>query len=218
MTNNINRESLKTELRADEGFENKTYPGPTTGEPHIGYGHLLGQSQTDDELEVMGLDDELDDWTDFEITVEQAEKLLDIDVDDAVESLAPTWTPEQLEALDSQRFVALLSMAFQIGGFGIQRKFPSFVKAVQDEDWDRAADEMLWSNGLKKQRPSAWRKQTPERCEAMAMKMRNGTIAPTEEPNLKPYQIDTPLAGMTDQELITQLNAITAELQQRLGI
>ena len=68
-----NRELLKETLRKDEGFENKTYPGPVTGEPHIGFGHLLGQSQTDDELKVMGLDDELDDWKDFEITVEQAE-------------------------------------------------------------------------------------------------------------------------------------------------
>ena len=204
MISNNNREHLKEELRKDEGFENKTYPGPVTKEPHIGYGHLLGQEQTDDELEVMGLDDELDDWTDFEINVDQAEQLLDIDVDDAIHSLAPTWTPEQLEDLDPERFIALMSMTFQIGGFGVQRKFPSFVKAVQEEDWDRAADEMLWSNGLKKQRRSAWWKQTKERCETMAEKMRTGTIAaaPTEE---RLNQIDTPLTGITDQELITEI-------------
>ena len=212
-----NRELLKETLRKDEGFDNKTYPGPVTGEPHIGYGHLLGQSQTEDELDVMGLDDELDDWTDFEITVDQAERLLDIDVEDAIESLAPTWEPNELETLDPERFIALLSMTFQIGGFGIQRKFPSFVKAVQEEDWERAADEMQWSNGLKKQRRSAWYKQTPDRCQEMADRMRNGTVeaAPTEQ---RPEQVDTPLAGMTDQELLNQLNEITQELTNRLGI
>ena len=208
MTNNINREHLKEELRKDEGFENKTYPGPVTGEPHIGYGHLLGQEQTDDELEVMNLDDELDDWTDFEISVEQAEKLLDIDVDDAIHSLAPTWSEEELEALDPERYIALMSMAFQIGGFGIQRKFPSFVKAVKDKDYNRAAEEMLWSNGLKKQRRSAWWKQTKGRCEEMAEKMRNGTVAAAS--NQSPEQIDTPLTDATDQGLI-------AELSRRFG-
>lgn len=202
--NNENREHLKQELRDDEGFRDTTYPGPVTKLPHIGYGHLLGQEQTDDELEVMGLDDELDDWEGFTITVEQAEALLDIDVEDAIESLAPTWTLEDLETLDPQRFIALMSMAFQIGGHGIQRKFPSFVKAMKAGDHDAAADEMLWSNGKKKQRRSAWWKQTRTRCETMAEKMRNGTIAaaPTEQ---RPEQVDTPLAGVTDQELITEI-------------
>ena len=213
-----NREALKHELREDEGFRDTTYPGPTTGLPHIGYGHLLGQEQTDEELEVLGLDDELEDWTGYKITQEQAERLLDIDVDDAIESLAPTWSEAELNTLDPERFIALISMAFQIGGFGIQRKFPSFVGAVKDGDYDRAADEMLWSNGLKKQRRSAWYKQTPDRCQLMADRMRNGTITPTEKPNPKPYQADTEPSGLTDQELIAQLTEITTELQRRLGI
>ena len=58
-----NREILKEELRSDEGFEDTTYPGPVTGLPHIGFGHLLGQEQTDEELQILGLDDELGDWT-----------------------------------------------------------------------------------------------------------------------------------------------------------
>ena len=199
-----NRELLKETLRKDEGFDNKTYPGPVTGEPHIGYGHLLGQSQTEDELDVMGLDDELDDWADFEITVDQAERLLDIDVDDAVESLAPTWEPDELEGLDPERFIALLSMTFQVGGFGVQRKFPAFVKAMKDGDYDRASEEMLWSNGLKKQRQSAWYKQTPIRCQEMADRMRNGTIAPSPtEQHLT--QADTSLANATDRELLEEL-------------
>ena len=170
-----NRERLKHELREDEGFRATTYPGPLTGLPHIGFGHLLGQEQTDEELAAMGLDDELDDWKGFTITQAQAEKLLDIDVNDAIKSLAPTWTPEELEMLDPERFIALMSMAFQVGGHGVQYKFPSFVKAVKAEDWDRAADEMEWSNGLKKQRRSAWYKQTPDRCADMANKMRGKT-------------------------------------------
>ena len=72
---------------------------------------------------------------------------------------------------------------------------------------------MLWSNGLKKQRRSAWYKQTPDRCQEMADKMRNGTVEETPTD-----QVDTPLAGMTDQELLNQLNEITKELTKRLGV
>lgn len=215
-----NREYLKADLRKDEGFREETYLGPVTGLPHIGFGHLLGQQQTDAELAAMGLDDELDDWTGFKITRDQAEKVLDIDVDDAIESLAPAWTSEELEELDPERFVALLSMTFQIGGFGIQSKFPSFVKAVKAEDWDRAADEMLWSNGLKKQRRSAWYKQTPDRCQLMADRMRHGeTEEELETPEILAREIEPgELTGFSDGELITQIRGITDELERRLGL
>ena len=142
----------------------------------------------------------------MKLPLSKQRRLLDIDIDDAIESLAPTWEPEELEAWDPERFIALLAMTFQIGGFGVQRKFPSFVKAVQDEDWDRAADEMMWSNGLKKQRRSTWWKQTSERCEEMADRMRTGHSRNISQLNNDPEQVDTPLAGMTDQELLNQLN------------
>ena len=74
--NNI--ELLKVELRKDEGVELKAYPGPVTGLPHIGIGHLLAQEQSEEELEAMGIDDELEDWWELEITPEQAEALLDL--------------------------------------------------------------------------------------------------------------------------------------------
>ena len=49
---------------------------------HIGYGHLLDQEQTEEELEVMQLEDELEDWSGFELNDEQCERLLEIDVED----------------------------------------------------------------------------------------------------------------------------------------
>lgn len=206
-----NIEILKQEVRDDEGLRLTTYPGPKTGKPHIGYGHLLGQAQHEAELEAMGLEDELDDWTGFTITKEQAERLLDIDVEDAIESLEPTkkyagWTEEELEALDPERFISLMSMSFQLGGYGIRSKFPSFVKAVKAGDWNRAADEMLWSNGLKKERRSQWYKDTPERCQLMSDKMRNGSSS--ESTGVASLTVD--VSTVSNEELI-------AELSRRLG-
>lgn len=213
MAQQTNREILKAEVRSDEGFDDTTYPGPVTGLPHIGYGHLLGEEQTDEELQALGLDDELEDWTGYKISVEQAERLLDIDIDDAMESLAPTWTVADLEALDTERFIALMSMAYQMGGYKIQRKFPSFVKAMKAEDWDRAADEMLYSNGLRKEKRSAWYQQTPERCQEMADRMRNGT--PTDEsPEAEALQESSPAVGQVLSRFAT--DAILGELKRRI--
>ena len=201
-----NRELLKKELVADEGVELKTYPGPVTGKPHVGIGHLLDQEQSEAELEAMGLDDELEDWYELEITEDQAYKLLDIDIDDAIESLAPTWTPEELEELDAERFIALISMAFQMGGYSVQKKFPSFVKAVKAEDWDRASKEMVWSNGLKMQRRSAWFKQTPDRCQLMADRMLHGTVKEEE-------------TGVPENTVLSEYSTkyLLAEIQRRMN-
>ena len=193
-TARTNREYLENVIRDEEGKKlndkglHIVYKGPKTGWPHACYGHLLKFEQSEEELAAMGLDEEPDDWfaAGLEFTDETAEKLLQIDIEDAIESLEstkkyPGFTEEELEALDPERYVALINMAFQLGGAGVRRKFPSFVQAVHNQDWDRAADEMLWSNGLLKQRRSQWYKDTPRRCQEMADKMRNGTIVEATE-------------------------------------
>ena len=132
--------------------------------------------------------------------------MLDIDIDDAIESLAPTWTPEELEELDAERFIALISMAFQMGGYSVQKKFPSFVKAVKAEDWDRASKEMVWSNGLKMQRRSAWFKQTPDRCQLMADRMLHGTVKEEE-------------TGVPENTVLSEYSTkyLLAEIQRRMN-
>ena len=223
-----NKEILAQEIRDDEGLKLIAYPGPKTKKLHIGYGHLLEQEQHEEELRAIGLEDELDDWTGFEITKEQAEALLFIDIEDAIEGLYPSkkyigWTEEQLDELDPERYIALLSMAFQLGGEGVRRKFPSFVKAVKSEDWERAADEMLWSNGLKKQRRSQWYKDTPDRCQLMADRMRKGVIkgdsteTSADAPSASVLN-DIDLSTLSDAELVSVQSKIHAEIAKRLGV
>ena len=220
-----NIEALKIEIREDEGVKKDedgfhiVYPGPKTKKPHVAYGHLLGQEQNDDELAVMNLLDEPDDWftCGLKLTDGQAESLLDIDIYDAIEGLHPSkrhpgWTEEELEELDPQRFIALINMAFQLGGPGVRMKFPSFVGAVKSEDWERAADEMLWSNGETKERRSQWYKDTPQRCQMMADKMRYGCGKPSEVevPEAReevPFVLarNPKLADFHDEALLTEL-------------
>jgi len=51
---------LKRLLHDEEGYNPVAHK--VQGKWHIGSGHLLDQAQSDEELEAMGLDDELDDW------------------------------------------------------------------------------------------------------------------------------------------------------------
>ena len=223
-----NKEALKKVTRDEEGWRDTTYPGPKTGKPHIAYGHLLSQEQSEAELKAMGLEDELEDWTGFTVTKEQGELLLDIDIEDEIEGLHPTkrytgWTEDELDALDPERYIALISMAFQLGGHGVRSKFPSFVKAVKAEDWDRAADEMLWSNGLLKQKRSQWYVDSPDRAQLMSDKMRNGTIVKMATPakaEAGREKEDSEMIIETFQETSTErlleiLNVISIELIRR---
>ena len=158
------------------------------GKYHIGYGHLLEGEQQDKELEIMGLEDELDDWKGFTINEEQAQALFGVDVEDAQEAAGLSFTREELTEMSSERWAVIISMCFQMGSV---TKFKSFIAAVKAGDWGRAADEMLWSNGLKKQRRSAWYKETPRRCEKASEIMRGEA----------PIQSQPDPTALTDSEI-----------------
>ena len=167
--------ALKAHIRKDEGCPKDddgnivAYLEEVSGKWHIAYGHLLDAEQSDRELEAMGLDDELDNWEGFTIADGAEERLLDIDIDDTIKMLFVSFEEHELGKLDSVRFISLFSMAYQQGS---AVKFPAMIEAIKREDWGRAADEMLWSCGLKKQRRSIWYKQTPERAQKMSDAMR----------------------------------------------
>ena len=183
-TNITNFAALRQHIIAKEGYSDTSYIEEISKKYHIGFGHLLEQEQTDEELQILGLEDDLENWEDFTITKEQAEALLDYDIQEAINTLLPTFTEEDLEKLTVPRYIALISMSFQLGGYGVQR-FTSMCKAIHEEDWDRAADEMLWRDGLKKHRPSKWFTETKSRCEQAAHAMRYSTFEEVDTPDEK---------------------------------
>lgn len=222
----VNVDALVKYLVEHEGIKLEAYLEEISGLWHIGIGHLLDIEQSDAELDVMGLEDELHEWAGFSITEEQAYALLEIDINDAIESLHPTFTADELFTVEPARFIAIISMSFQVGGYGVQKKFPSFVKAFKEQDWQRASDEMLWSNGLKKQRHSAWHKQTPGRCEESAKMMLTGLMPGEEVKTVNPLTnngeinsiSEISFTNFTDRELLDLFDGILNELENRLGV
>ena len=151
-------ELLRQLLIDEEGIDLNAHQ--VQGVWHIGIGHNLEIDQTDEELDVLGIsfvayvESGSDDPSGLKITEQQAFDLFDVDVDDAKEDLYPAFTDDELDALNDARCAVIISMAFQLGGGGI-RKFKNFIKAVKAEDWERAADEMVYAN-VDAGRKSAW--------------------------------------------------------------
>ena len=212
---------FKKLIEDKEGFNPEAHE--VDGIMHIGWGHCLDQEQSEAELGAMDLEDELDEWEGLKLSVAQCEALLKIDIDDALADALTIFTEEQLNALNPARWAVLISMFFQMGAGGV-RKFQSFITAVVTSDWDRAADEMLWSNGLRKKRRSAWYKQTPGRCQEAADAMRHGYLkayqeAPSTETgsDTETVDISIDLVSLTDGELLTWHKRFNDEIERRLG-
>ena len=62
------------------------------------------------------------------------------------------------DSLPSECKSVLMEMCYQLGVTGVS-KFKKALKAMEDGDWDKAADEML---------DSKWAKQTPNRAKEMS--------------------------------------------------
>ena len=185
----------------------------------VGIGHNCENEQHDDELEVFGYEDDLpEDLSTIEITEEQAYALFDIDVHDAIESMPDDFTPEFLQSLGEHRAAALLGMCFQIGSIS---KWKNLCNAVRNEDWERAANEMLYSNGLTKNRPSLWHTQTPKRCEEAAEAMRTGVFeayAEKDDSQFEPPRHDHVTRGEFDTltKSVTNLQKSVSEILETM--
>ena len=133
-------------IRVNEGLRLEPYLD-TTGAPHIGYGHRL--------------------------TVEEAERLLDIDLETAARTarrvLGPAWA-----GLDPARRAALIEAAYVLGERGLAR-FTRMLAALESGDYETAADELL---------DSRWaRIQAPARTDALARQLRTGRMGGNTDSN-----------------------------------
>jgi lysozyme len=137
-----------TMLRQHEGLRLESYQD-TEGTLTIGYGH---------NLEARGIT----------ITEDQAEALLQEDVQDVQEQLARAlpWLETALQD-DPVRQAVILDMAFNLGIRGLLR-FRKLRTALQDHAYEEAAREML---------DSTWAHQVGRRATRLAKMMQSGEWA-----------------------------------------
>jgi lysozyme len=140
----MNLQTVKDRIKRHEGYRDIIYTD-SLGYNTIGYGHLViedgfipGIQYSKGELEQVF-------EKDFAIAVQSANKLVgDFDLHD-------------------DAFGIVVEMCFQLG-FPRVSKFVKFLAALKNQDYARAANEMLLSK---------WHEQTPVRCQELTNIMRS---------------------------------------------
>lgn len=83
-----------------------------------------------------------------EITQEMSDILLDITVDTVMRQAQDIFN--DFNAISETRRNALIDLIVNMGTGRLVHSFPSFVNAVNRRDWQRAADELKYVNGVTK--------------------------------------------------------------------
>tara|TARA_R110002124_G_scaffold277907_1_gene449562 strand:- start:548 stop:1030 length:483 start_codon:yes stop_codon:yes gene_type:complete len=144
------------EISADEG---KVLHAYLCSEHHktVGIGHKVLETDAENRLYIYGAGDDVAD--DQSISEGRCYELFQEDVQVAIggcERIYGNW-----EELPQEAQHILVNMCFQLGQRGLS-KFKNFKVAIEDYQWQRAAEEML---------DSRWAKQTPERAERLKSRM-----------------------------------------------
>jgi GH24 family phage-related lysozyme (muramidase) len=164
-------EDAKKILNPDEGLSLTAYPD---GRGYsIGRGHFICDKALVEVLKTLGPGIHLS------ITPDLAEALFEEDVLNATQEmiwlLGAAW-PDIVRA----RKTILVCLSYQLGVEQLRVDFPQFVAAVKRGDWERAAAELLWRDGVTKVDESPYAQQTPARARRYAACLRVGNLGPIE--------------------------------------
>ena len=139
------QKKLKASIKEQEGNVNTVYKD-SLGFATIGYGHLIIDGdpyEEGQEYSKIILDQQFDE--DFDNALSGAEKILGTG------------------DINFKAKCVIIEMVFQLGIGGVS-KFKKTLKAISEEDWDTAADEML---------DSRWATQTPKRATELSSIIRS---------------------------------------------
>lgn len=139
-------EEIKARIKKHEGFIPKIYKD-ILGKATIGYGHLITEKDNFQEG--------------VEYSKEELEEVFNQDFNKAVDG-ANELTSHLNLVLATVKGV-IIEMVFQLGKTGVS-KFKKFFIALENQDYNEAANQMIDSN---------WHKQTPKRCEELANVIRS---------------------------------------------
>lgn len=151
------KESLEKQLIRHEGLRLKPYHD-SVGKLTIGVGRCLETNPlTTGEIDYLGREDLSDG-----ITEEEALYLLKNDIGKCREAFRDNFT--FFDSLSEVRRNVVIDMCFNLGISGL-KKFVNTLKAIENEEYDKAADMMLQSK---------WAQQVKSRANELSEQMREG--------------------------------------------
>ena len=141
-------QSLKDQLKTDEGYKDEIYID-TEGYPTFGIGHLIRPT-----------DEEYGKPVGTKVPDERIQEVFEADVHIATQEVLVVFP--SANTFPGEVKEILINMMFNLGRPRL-KKFKNFIAAVNEGDWNRAADEMV---------DSLWYKQVKGRAERLVARMR----------------------------------------------
>lgn len=147
-------------IASEEGFSETVYHC-TEGYPTVGYGIKIGYKGQD-----------LNEYREFpKLPKTVASVWLSCEIDTVIKKIEADEELSFYHNLNDVRKVVVISMCYQIGTSGF-KKFKNAIKAMEEGDFNKAADEMA---------DSLWHKQTTLRANRHSRMMSSGVILPYYE-------------------------------------
>jgi lysozyme len=143
MAMNISR--FTEQLIVNEGLKLKTYLD-TLNVPTIGVGFNLTRHDAPKKIEALGLNFEEIKKGEKELTKNQAKQLLETDIHLSLKEAKEIF--KNFSSLSEQRQFVILDMTFNLGKTKLST-FKKFILAVEQENFQKAAEEMQNSNWAK---------------------------------------------------------------------
>lgn len=159
----MNRDLLRQYVSFNEGRRPQVYMD-SVGLPTIGVGFNLHRSGASTQIESLGLDYDAVVGGRVDLTEQQIDALLDLDLDNAIVDAQGIFST--FDALNDTRQIILVDMVFNLGRAGLAG-FRNMVAAVERGAFDTAAEEMM---------DSRWYRQVATRGERNVAAMRTGDM------------------------------------------
>ncbi|NBV06676.1 MAG: hypothetical protein EBS06_05510 [Proteobacteria bacterium] len=160
-------ENLKKQLIIDENCKLEIYLDDK-GLPTVGIGHLL--TKKDPEFMQWQVGIKANPKFVLKITQKRCDELFAKDIESVIHDCKFIWPDFDSFLEEVQEIIA--NMVFNLGQPKLSKLFPSFIQAIKDRNYKRAALEMKYNNGLKPEQGLCdWYVQTKDRAKRLVNRM-----------------------------------------------
>ena len=133
-------ETIRRYITFNEGKRNEVY-NDSLGIPTIGVGFNLQRRDAAPKIESFGLSYESVLLGQVSLSDTQIATLLDGDIETAIDKIVRRLFPN-FDSIDTARQVILVDLAFNMG-YSRLSQFVNTIAAINAEDWEKAADELM---------------------------------------------------------------------------
>jgi lysozyme len=134
----MDRDAMERLIAKHEDWRTQTYTD-TAGHPTVGVGFNLDRADAPAKIAALGLDYQKVRDAEQDLTDAQVHQLFQADLDTAISSAQDLLS--NFDNINDDRQAVVVDMVFNLGADKFSQ-FTNTIDAIENEDWNRAADEM----------------------------------------------------------------------------